>query len=186
MEMFWLLFIFLGTFCLLLHGMEHSEGILCILIMRQSPQRWLWAFCLGGPQNVTPPVLPQTSKKPCRARQKLTLATFLGSGCKTWSRIIPLLHLVHGSPHQNPEFKINNLIHLILLSPSLMSPSFKTPKTRQKVVERSLWDMLPKLKMPKERHSLLLNANVNLLLAFVTNCSVCQETGLRRTSSVFY
>lgn len=38
-------------------------------------------------------VLPQTSKYPWQARQELTLATFLESGYKTWSRII-LTHLL--------------------------------------------------------------------------------------------
>lgn len=36
---------------LLLHGMEHSEGILCILIMRRSSQQLTVGFLgLGGPR----------------------------------------------------------------------------------------------------------------------------------------
>lgn len=66
-------------------------------------------------------MLPQISNCPWQARQELTLAMFLGSGYRTWARIIPahlpsawitqikVLHLL---------FEINNLIQLILLSSS--------------------------------------------------------------------
>lgn len=178
------MFILFGTFYLLLYGMANSEGILYIL-MRLSPQELTVGFCLGGPWNVTPVYCPRHQSIPGKQGRNWHWPHFLSLTTKHGQESFQLICLVHGSPHQNSEFKINNLIHLSLLSPFpieffLLNDKDKTKKYLKEVFETCC------LSSKNQRNTIVFfwMCMSTLHLALIINCSVCQETGLRRTAWV--
>lgn len=138
--MVWSLFILLGTFYLLLHGMENSEGILSILRMSLSPQLLFAWVVLGMWHQCTAPDIKAGIDI---GRVPWVWLHSVGKNCSSSSAQC----MAHAP--ENSEFVIwnkqPNPLNLPISLPYGVLP-LEHQRQDEKVLERSLWDMLPELK----------------------------------------